>query len=240
MVFKFLKLFGLDLPAKMEAAKSGLEQRIERATEQIKQVAQETAILAVLSVLAVITSAMAVAVGLIALYRWTADAYGEFAGLGVVGGILVVTAAGLIAVTAIKASSLRSLGTQARYVGGRTGAALNSAGAGASIPDALGGEPHPQSYVPPATATYPVASASDLVEPLTLFLGKFVKVPTTGNPTLDEMIAQFRATARGSANEAIDRAANVIRYGNRPNLVFVLTGTALIAWLLTHKSQQQP
>ena len=166
-----LKLFGLDLPTKMEAAKSGLEQRIERATKQIKQVAQETVILAVLSVLAVITSAMAVAVGLIALYRWTADAYGEFAGLGVVGGTRCNRRRPDCGYRdQSKFASVSRM--QARYVGGRTGAALNSAGAGASIPDALGGEPHPQSYVPPATATYPVASASDLVEPLTSFLGK--------------------------------------------------------------------
>jgi hypothetical protein len=33
---------------------------------------------------------MAIGVGLIALYRWTADAYGDFIGLGVVGGILVL------------------------------------------------------------------------------------------------------------------------------------------------------
>jgi ElaB/YqjD/DUF883 family membrane-anchored ribosome-binding protein len=39
MLFKILKVFGLDVPAKIEAAKSSLELRVERATDRIKEVA---------------------------------------------------------------------------------------------------------------------------------------------------------------------------------------------------------
>jgi hypothetical protein len=90
----------------------------------------------------------------------------------------------------------------------------------------------------PTTAAFPVASASDLVEPLGFLLSKVVKFPTIGNPVIDELIGKLRVTAHGSTDEAIDRAADVIRHGNRTNLVFVLTGTAFLAWLLTHNSQQ--
>jgi DNA-binding MurR/RpiR family transcriptional regulator len=65
-----------------------------------------------------------------------------------------------------------------------------------------------------------------------------VKFPTIGNPVIDELIDKLRVTARGSTDEAIDRAADVIRHGNRTNLVVVLTGTAFLAWLLTHNSRQ--
>jgi hypothetical protein len=41
MLFKILKVFGLDVPAKIEAAKSSLELRVERATDRIKEVAEE-------------------------------------------------------------------------------------------------------------------------------------------------------------------------------------------------------
>jgi hypothetical protein len=78
MLFKILKLFGLDVPAKLEAAKASLELRVERTTDQIRQVAQEAAVIAVPSALAIVTFAMAVCVGLFALYRWTADAYGDY------------------------------------------------------------------------------------------------------------------------------------------------------------------
>jgi hypothetical protein len=40
-------------------------------------------------------------------------------------------------------------------------------------------------------------------------------------------------------DEAIGRAANVIRHDDRANLVVVLTGAALIGWLLSHHSRPQ-
>jgi hypothetical protein len=89
ILFNILKLFGLDIPAKIEAVKANLELRVEQATNQVKQVAQEAAVIAVFSAIATITGAMALGVGLIAFYRWAADAYGAYAGLGVVGAILV-------------------------------------------------------------------------------------------------------------------------------------------------------
>jgi hypothetical protein len=55
MLFKILKVFGLDVPAKIEAAKSSLELRVERATDRIKEVAEEAVVIAVLSALAIVT-----------------------------------------------------------------------------------------------------------------------------------------------------------------------------------------
>ena len=89
MLFKILKLFGLDIPAKIEAVKVSLELRVEQATDHVRQLAQEAAVIAALSAIAAVAAAMATGVGLIALYRWTADAYGVYAGLGAVGAILV-------------------------------------------------------------------------------------------------------------------------------------------------------
>jgi hypothetical protein len=238
MLFKILKVFGLDVPAQIEAAKSSLERRVERATGQIKQVAEEAAVVAALSALAIVTFAMAVAVGLIALYRWTADTYGEYVGFGVVDGILVVAAALLIAAVAIRAGSLRSVGMKLRPAGG-TAAVLSVAGP-TPIAEAARTEPYCPEYTwtPPTTAAYPVASGRDLVESLAYILGKYVKFPTIGNPVLDEVIGNLHVAAKGSTDEAIDRAANVIRHGDRSNIVLVLTGTAFLAWLLTHNSRQ--
>jgi DNA-binding MurR/RpiR family transcriptional regulator len=65
-----------------------------------------------------------------------------------------------------------------------------------------------------------------------------VKYPSIGNPVVDELIGSLRTTAHGTADEAIGRAANVIRHGNRTNLVIVLTGAAFVGWLLTRHSRQ--
>ena len=56
---------------------------------------------------------------------------------------------------------------------------------------------------------------------------------------IDELIGHLRSTAHGTTDEAISRAANVIRHGGRANLMVVLTGAALIGWLLSHHSRPQ-
>jgi hypothetical protein len=83
----------------------------------------------------------------------------------------------------------------------------------------------------PSRAT-PIASANDLAEPLAFLLS------SVGNPLVDELILNLQTTAHGTADEAIDRATDVIRRGDRTNLVVVLTGAAFIGWLLTHHSRQ--
>jgi hypothetical protein len=73
---------------------------------------------------------------------------------------------------------------------------------------------------------------------LAFLLSKVVKYPASGNPRVDELIGHLAATARGTADEAVNRAANVIRHGDRSNLVVVLTGAAFVGWLLAHHSRQ--
>jgi hypothetical protein len=237
ILFKILKLFGLDVPAKIEAAKASLERRVEQAADHVKKVAVEAAVIAALSVIASITAAMAVGVGLIALYRWTADAYSAYAALGVVGAILVVATVILATAAAIKSKSLAPNGIKLPRPG-----VISDPGSimSASAVDAT--EPHSGIYSrtspTAATAGTPTASASDLVELLAFFLSKVVKYPSIGNPVVDELIGNFRATAHGTADEAIGRAANVIRHGNCTNLVVVLTGAAFVGWLLTRHSRQ--
>jgi len=106
MLFKILKLFGLDVPAKVAAAKSMIEQRVEEVTDYAKQVTQTAAVIAALSAVAGVLVAMAVGVGLFALYRAVAESYGVNAGLGVVAAILVVAALILLLMARTKGQSL--------------------------------------------------------------------------------------------------------------------------------------
>jgi hypothetical protein len=68
MLFKILKLLGLDVPAKMAAAKSEIEQRVEEVVDYAKQATQTAAAIAGLSAAAGVLVAMAVGVGLYALW----------------------------------------------------------------------------------------------------------------------------------------------------------------------------
>jgi hypothetical protein len=247
MLFKFLKLFGLDVPAKIEAAKESLERRVEQATDHVKQVAGEAAIIAALSVVAFVTAGMAIVVGLIALYFWVANAYGMYAGLGVVGAILVVVTVALVAAAAIRARSMASNGTTpGRYTAGTVATAsdpdvIEDAAIAEATATQLRSDVAASDAVAPVAApreAAPTSSAHALVEPLAYLLPKVVKFPTLGNPAVDELVGNLAATARGTADEAVDRAADVIRHGNRANLVVVLTGAATVGWLLARHSRQ--
>ena len=92
MLFKLRRLFGLDVPAKVAAAKSVIEQRAEEVAQYAGQTVQTAAVISALSALAGVLGALAVGVGLYALYRVDAEAYGVYAGLGVVGAVLVAGA----------------------------------------------------------------------------------------------------------------------------------------------------
>lgn len=242
MLLQLLK--GLDVPAKIDGVTAGLELRLEQASDHVKQVVQEAAVIAALSASATITGALAVGVGLIALYRWTAEAEGAYAGLGVEGAILFVMTVILTTAAIIKGKSLSPNRIKLpRYAVGAARATSDpSVIMNASAVDASATAPHfgPHSVVPPTAATpqAPTASASDVVEPLAFFLSKVGKYPSVGNPIVDELIGNLRETAHGTADEAINRAANVIRHGARRDLVVVLTGTAFIGWLLTRHSRQ--
>jgi hypothetical protein len=227
MLFKVLKLFGLDVPARIDALKASFDQRVEQATEHVKEVAQKAAVVAALSAFATVAGAMAMGVGFIALYRWVAEYYGVYAGLGLVGAILVMTAVILGAMAVIKGKSLAPNAIKLP---------LYSVTTANTAPDAS-----VVTYPTANPAAIPLAPATptgDLVEPLAFFLSKIVKHPTIGNPVLDELIGNLRASAHGTADEAIDRAANVIRNGDRANLVVVLSGAAMIGWLLARHTRQ--
>jgi len=154
---------GLDVPVKIEAAKASLERRVEEAADHVKQVAVGAAVIAALSAIATITAAMAVGVGLIALYRWTADAYGAYAALGVVGVILVVATVILATAAAIKSKSLAPNRIKLPRYGATSDPGVTMS---ASAVDA---EPHSVIYSlgspTAATAGAPTASSSDLLEP---------------------------------------------------------------------------
>jgi hypothetical protein len=85
MLFKFLKLFGLDVPAQMEAAKASLDLRLEDAKDGFTRMAVQAAVIAALFAFAAIAGAMALGVALFALYQGTAEEAGVYAGLGAVG-----------------------------------------------------------------------------------------------------------------------------------------------------------
>jgi hypothetical protein len=232
MLIKTLKLFGLDVPAKVAAAKSMIEQRVEEVTDYAKQVTQTAAVIAALSAVAGVLVAMAVGVGLFALYRAVAESYGVDAGLGVVAGILIVAALILLLIARTEGQSLsnRHIFEPLRPLATAAVSAAAPAVAAPSLPLA----PSHASF-----AGVPVVSAGDLIEPLAFLLGRYLKYPALGHPALDELVGNLRSTARGTADEAVERAANLLRYGGRGQLFMLLGGAAVAGWVLARQNPDE-
>jgi hypothetical protein len=225
MLFKILKLFGLDVSAKMAAAKSEIEQRVEEVADYAKQTTQTAAIIAVMSAAAGVFGAMAVAVGLFALYRAVAESYGVNAGLSVVAAVLVAATLILLLIARTEGKALSN-----RRIFKPSSPLTTSMGSAAAAPAA------PQVPLPAAYAAAQDESARDLIESLASMLAKYVKFPAFGHPVLDGLIGNLRTSARGTADEAVERAANLVRHGDRTHLLIVLGGAAFVGWLLGRQS----
>jgi hypothetical protein len=224
MLFKILKLFGLDIPAKVAEAKSVIEQRVEEVADYAKQVARTAAVIAALSAVAAILVAMAVGVGLFALYRVIAESYGVNAGLGVVAAVLIAVALVLFLIARTKGASL----SNRRIFKPRP---VMAASTPAAIPVPVNAPTRA------ALAGAPADSAGgDLIEPLTFLLAKYVKYPTLGHPVLNEIVGKLRMSARGSADEAVERVADLVRHGDRTQLLTLLGGAAFFGWLLARQN----
>ena len=231
MLFEILKALGLDIPARIDALKAKFDQRIEQTTAQVSKVAQQAAVSAALYMLAAVAALLAVAVGLVALFLRMAEAYGVYAGLGVVCAVLLAVAVTLGTIASVRSKSLGRIGAEApRPIVGGTWARSDMGSVG------------PAPAVAPARAAAHEAlrpSASDVVEPLAVFLAKFMKYPGAGTPMVDELIGNLSATAPGVADKALDRAKNVIRHGDRANVLMVLSGAAFVGWLLVRHSRRK-
>ena len=229
MLFNILKLFGLDVPARIAEVRTELEQRVELAKDHVKDAAQKVGLLAALFGFAGLAALSALGVGLIALYHWVSLNNGQFYGFAAVGGVLVLFAVILFASAIL---NMKSWSTESaiRAEGKRLNLAADVAQAQAERVAASAAPAFRSSVLPPRSLA--PTSASDLVEPLTLTLSKMVKFPTTGNPPLDELLVHLRRSARGVADEAVEGVVHAVRYGERANLFGALGGAIFIGWLL--------
>jgi hypothetical protein len=246
MVFNILKLVGIDVPARIEAAKLNVEHRVDEVVDRVRHAAMEAAVIAALTAIAVFAAALAMVVGLIALYDWESEVHGPFAGLGLDGALLVAVIAICGIVVAIKSRSL---------MGGRrdlpaSGTVVTSAAPPVSAPAKVvsGADYDPAKNVLPSRTvdrttqeyldTFGASrmSAAEAVKTLDYFLSKTFRFPTVGVPAVDNLMGSLRAEARSTAEEALDRVSDVVEHGNRTTLVFVLGGAVLAGWALSHRS----
>jgi hypothetical protein len=228
MLFKILKLFGLDVPAKIAAARMDFEHRVEQAAHYAKEATLTTALVAALSAAAAFLLIVAAGVGLFALYRVIAEHYGLYAGLAAVAGLLIAAATVLLLAARTRAQALSELPLVRQ----------SSSPAPSSAPEKVA--PHAATtFVPPETGALSAnESAADLFEPLAFAFAKYVRFPVLGNPVLDQFVGSLKASARGTADDAVRRAADLSRHGDRTQLLAMIAGAAALGWLLARQNSE--
>ena len=230
MLFKILKLFGLDVRAEIAAVKDQIEHRVEELAERASRAAVTSAVIVALSTFAGLFCTLAMGVGLVALYRAAAAAYGADVALAIVAAVLVAGALILLGVAWVMARSL----SRARASAAPEGLA-KSAGASSAFASAASAPQVP----PQAVASPPPGSAGDLTGPLTLLLALFAKDPKLGHPVLDEFAGNLRTSTGGQADDAVEQALNLVRHGDRTQLLTILGAAAMAGWLLA-RSRPEP
>jgi hypothetical protein len=228
MLFKILKLFGLDVPAKIAAARMEFEHRAEDAADYAKQATLNAALVAAFSAMAAFLFIVAAGVGLFALYRVIAEYYGVYAGLGAAAGLLLTATSLLLLAARTRVQSLSGL----RFVRQSSSPALTPA------PEKVAPLATP-TPLPPESGAFPGnETAADLFEPLAFAFAKYVRFPVLGNPVLDQFVGSLKASAQGTADDAVRRAANLIRHGDRTQLLAMIGGAAALGWLLARQNTQ--
>jgi hypothetical protein len=236
MLFEILKALGLDVPGTINSLKADIDQRVEKTTAQLSVAAQQAAVLAALYTLAAVAVLLAIGVALVALCLRVTESYGVYAGLGLICGLLLAAAVLLGLIAAWRSKSLGRSGTDMRRPLDRAAhGALETGGlrAPAAAPAA---DAFTLPQAPPEGAR---PTAGDVVEPLALFLAKFLRNPGKGRPMAAEFFSGLSESEPGVAEEALESATNVLRYGNRTNLVAVLAGAAFVGFLMTRFSGQK-
>jgi uncharacterized membrane protein YqjE len=218
MFFRVLKLFGLDIPARVAEVRTTLEERVELAKVQVTERAQAAAAIAALSGLAGVAVFAAFGVGLVALYDWIALSYGQFYGYAAVVVVLLVLAATAVAAARLKAKSWSAETADRAAVKQRALTQTRVARVTAAAA-ALEAPPPPLRH---PFQSHDSTSPSDLIEPLTLILSKMIKFPTFGHPLLDDLLVRLRGPVRGVADETVERVAHAVRYGTRSQLVMAM------------------
>jgi hypothetical protein len=227
MFFKLLNLAGIDINAKIAELRADFELKARRVSERALFKARNLALIAGLFLGASIFLLLALVVGLVALFHWAEFHYGPYTGLALVASALLILAAlcAGIALSYIHSDTGEPLLTSAAFASPtRQTQSAPSVGATGTTESAASASPYPAAPI----------KGEDLVEPLLVLLGPYLRWPVTSHPAIDSFLGQIATKAEGTTSEAVGRAADLIRNGNRATMWSILGAATLVGWLIAH------
>jgi hypothetical protein len=234
MLHSILQITGIE--QKLEALRSRIEGQAQSLMQHGKAVAIQMAIATGLAVGAAILGLMALVAGLITLFFWLEPQVGSIAAMGII-------AAGLLVIGIVLAVSAAMIG---RKETPRVPAVVASPVATADIAAARMAEakmdlskhvPQGRDYLGLGEFQSARPVTAEEVESLFAVAGQFTRLPNTGIEQVDNMLRSLAPKAEEATREAVARAANLVRYGDRSTVLAIL-GTALaIGWAMTKVDQ---
>jgi hypothetical protein len=233
MSFSFPPLAWTGLDAKFGQLRARVAQRIDQTSERLTRRARSMAVAAGLFLSAAIMLLLALIVGLIALYKWGELHYGVFTGLALDACVLTISAAALT----LTALWIAKPANEPSPVGGPVAAPVTEPAR--LIRPTVRADVRTRSSAQPFTSSgASFASADDLIEPLFVLLGRYLRWPVSGQSALDEMLYRFSSRVQAMPNEAIGRAAELVRHGDRATMLSVLGAAALFGWLMARAAPE--
>lgn len=240
LLLNLLKVFGLDIPARVAELKARIEQRVEDAADQAVHVVQDIAVTVALVCCAAITALAAIAVGLVALARWVADLYGPFAGLAAVGGLLLLVTVILAVVAVRRPRSARRVKSPAEVLQSAAKRSATYADAARRL-HAAQAEPAHAGGLTSAAASTPQGGAGSSMGDFGKLIGFLLPLlisaaPASGGGLMGTLSAAWRSGAHRAAGETLEGAAKMVREGDRTNLLAAVGAAVLFGWLVSGRT----
>jgi hypothetical protein len=215
MFRSILHLTGID--QKLQAFKDNIESQAQSVLQQTKAVATQVGLVAAMGFGASILLLMAIVAALAVLYLWLAPQLGPIAAMAIVTGGLLAVGGGL---------ALAAMSTGRKI----------SVGATPDQPKIVDPVKNPAAIVAKPAALLepprqPVTAAD--VDSVFAVAGRFSRLPHTGIEPVDAMILALAPKAEDVTREAVARAANLVRDGDRKTMLAILATALAVGWAIT-------
>ena len=211
----------------IERVKTELALEVNTQINSARDMGRQTAMAAVWGLVAGLFGLLALITVLMLLYAWIAPIYGPVAAYAV---ILVLLLAIAIAGVLNARQKLRDMPVRKPLV-------LPKLYIETPTPSVA---PHASEPARPASV-YAASSSNIRSDPIFSWLFSLVKqaAPSghTGQPQIDDLVTKLRPQAEVAANEAMLKAVDQLRYGNRKTMFAILGVAAVTGWFVSSRGR---